>query len=113
MSRRLLLSGSLMLAFATMSPASGQVQSQLESRALEKQALLIGTGDASGTKVCSVFVPSNWRDSVNVGAGFTRQACIDYMRVVGANNFQLGCLYTNGIGFGLPNGGLPAQNCGW
>lgn len=85
-------------------------------RTAEKSAALAGQKpDVAeiGTKVCSVFVPGNWRDSVNVGPRFTKQACYEYVVLVGAHHYQLGCLYANGIGLGQPGGGLPAQNCGW
>jgi len=82
----------------------------------QTSAVVVGSNakaGATGTKICSVFIPSNWRDSVNVGASFTKASCRAYMVTVGANQWQLGCLYSDGIGFGHPNGGVPAQNCGW
>ena len=96
--------------------ANAEIEKEKNYRAAEKGAIVVGSNakaGQTGTKVCSVFIPSNWRDSVNVGASFTKESCRQYMITVGANQWQLGCLYSNGIGFGPPNGGVPAQNCGW
>jgi hypothetical protein len=92
------------------------IQKEKHYRAAEKSAIVAGVNAKEGevgTKICSVFSAGNWRDSVNVGASFTKVACRQYMLAVGAANWQLACLYSDGIGFGQPNGGVPAQNCGW
>jgi len=92
------------------------IEKEKNYRAAEKGAIVIGNNAKAGadaTKICSVFVPNNWRDSVNVGTAFTKQSCRQYMITVGAHQWQLACLYSNGIAFGSPNGADPAQNCGW
>lgn len=96
--------------------ANAGVEKEKNNGAADKSAIVAGSNakaGENGTKICSVFIPSNWRDSVNVGASFTKASCKEYMITVGANQWQLGCLYSNGIGFGHPNGGVPAVNCGW
>jgi hypothetical protein len=100
------------VAFVILSAAL-QSQSPIQSRAAEQGAVVVGMSAPGGSKICSVYVTNTWRDSVNVGPAFTKQACIDYMTVEGGTQYQLACLYSNGIGFGQPGGGLPAQNCGW
>lgn len=69
---------------------------------------------ARGTKLCSVFQPGNWRDTINVPSGATPSGCRDFMNVTKATDFQLGCVRGDGrVALGPPGGGLPDPNCGW
>ncbi|RYZ44163.1 MAG: hypothetical protein EOO71_00390 [Myxococcaceae bacterium] len=82
-------------------------------------------GRAGGQKVCSAVVPDNWRDSINVPASWGPQTCAEWARSVGAAHYQLGCFFESrrnspsfvwgesaGAG-GVPQGVIPATNCGW
>lgn len=87
-----------------------------ESPKGDKSAFLAGiagTPGVPGTKVCSIFHPGNFRDSLNVSNAFTERACQDLMRNEGGTVFQLACLHDEGVAFGTPDGGRPVPNCGW
>jgi hypothetical protein len=73
----------------------------------------IAIAQNTGTKICSVFIPGNWRDSINVPQGWTPGMCINFMRSVGATHYHLGCAFYSGFTWGEPNGGSPNNNCGW
>ena len=66
-----------------------------------------------GSKVCSIYHPGNFRDSLNVPDAFNERACQDLMRNEGGTVYQLACLYDAGVAFGAPGGGRPVPNCGW
>jgi hypothetical protein len=73
-------------------------------------------------KLCSVFVPGNWRDTITVDQpGWFTIQCNTYRVAVGATQLQLGCLTPTGFSFGQPyvgqqagNANFPPDNsCGW
>ena len=68
---------------------------------------------ASRTKLCSVVVPDNWRDTISVPSGWNSGTCQSYARSVGATFYQLGCGFSNSFSLGAENGGTPNPNCGW
>ena len=66
-----------------------------------------------GLKVCSVYIPGNWRDTVHVPPSWTSATCNNYKIAVGAVTYQLGCIFSNSFKLGANDGGLPSPNCGW
>ena len=67
------------------------------------------------TKLCSVYVPQNWRDTIPVPASWRWSDCRDYAARVGATHVHLICLFERGnrkISIGGP-GDLPEPDCGW
>ena len=70
---------------------------------------------AEGAKLCSVFAPNNWRDSINVPSSWTARDCQVFAHDVGATEMQLGCIFDTGepkVSIGPP-GQLPERDCGW
>jgi len=70
------------------------------------------------SKVCSVYVPNDWRDTILMNDNNNWTQCNNFKMSVGAPNLQLGCLDDSGIHFGWPGTpggppGLPYPNCGW
>jgi hypothetical protein len=66
-------------------------------------------------KLCSVYVPGNWRDTIPVPASWRWSDCRDYAVTVGATHLHLICLFERGnrkISMGGPRD-LPEPNCGW
>ncbi len=71
--------------------------------------------EKQGTKVCSVYVPNNWRDSFAVPVTWHWSDCRDYAIAMGATHIHFGCLFDDGepkFSFGGP-GDPPEPNCGW
>jgi hypothetical protein len=67
------------------------------------------------TKLCSVYVPGDWRDTIPVPGTWRWRDCSDYAAAVGATHIHLMCVHTRGnpkISIGGP-GDLPEPNCGW
>jgi hypothetical protein len=69
-------------------------------------------------KVCSVFIPDNWRDTVIAGSKWTVETCQAYAAAVLAELHQLGCITKDGFAFGDPGDATtlataPKPNCGW
>jgi hypothetical protein len=70
------------------------------------------------SKVCSVYVPNNWRDTILMNNNNNWTQCDAFGASVGATNIQLGCLTDSGINLGGPDSwwsppGAPWPNCGW
>lgn len=65
------------------------------------------------TKLCSVFIPSEFRDTFPVPSGWNAGTCQNFQITVRADNYQLACAFNNSFSFGTPNGGTPSPNCGW
>lgn len=65
------------------------------------------------TKVCSVWVPGNWRDSIVMNQNSIWTACNNYRALVLATNFSIGCMNDGGIWLGPSGGAAPVPNCGW
>ena len=106
---------SSVLAWSLLGNATGTEQ---EPSKIEAAAKSLDKVVGSGQKVCSIFHPNNWRDSLNVPSAFTSSACDDYRAKVGGTHLQLACLYSNGMAWGaaVPGGTAPpapTQNCGW
>jgi hypothetical protein len=83
--------------------------------------ITVNTGNSS-QKICSVFVPNNWRDTVTVPTlGWNTTQCDSFRREVGAELFQLGCFQQFGFSFGIPMTGVralpqnfpPNNSCNW
>jgi hypothetical protein len=81
-----------------------------------------GIVHAAPQKICSVFVPGNWRDTIVVDQpGWFTIQCNTYRVAVGATQLQIGCLTTSGFSFGQPYVGQqagednfpPNNSCGW
>jgi hypothetical protein len=110
MKRGVLIAVTLFMTFASLAWAQG---------AFEAREVKLDAVTGTGSKVCSVFVPNNWRDSLSVPATFTRAACMEFGRNEGATHYQLACTFNNGVGFNRPAGlgdtstPAPPQNCGW
>jgi hypothetical protein len=69
-------------------------------------------------KVCSPFVPSNWRAITPVPQGWSATECERLSRDLGATQFQLACFTNGGFVLGaVTNVGSapipPTVNCGW
>ena len=71
-------------------------------------------------KLCSVYAPSNWRDTIVVDNGWTKSTCANFGASVGATMMNVGCLSDTGSVFGSAiavshpnNAGTPSPNCGW
>lgn len=64
-------------------------------------------------KVCSVFIPDHWRDSILVPSSWTVAECNKLRLRLVATSFNLGCLFKDGPSFGTNGGGIPSPNCGW
>jgi hypothetical protein len=71
------------------------------------------TAQFTGSKLCSVIVGGDWRDTFSVPSGWTRNTCRIFRNSVGAYDYQLGCAFSNGFSWGSGGGGTPSQNCGW
>lgn len=67
----------------------------------------------AGTKICSVVVSGNWRDTLAVPPSWTHQDCNKFRQQTGAASYQIGCLLTHGVSWGPPGGAQPSPNCGW
>ena len=70
--------------------------------------LLSGT-----TKVCSVWIAGNWRDTIVMNQNSSWTACNNFRATVIATSFAVGCLNDGGIWFGPSGGADPVPNCGW
>lgn len=72
--------------------------------------------EVEGTsKLCSVYVPDNWRDTIPVPGTWRWSDCRDYAAAVGATHIHLMCVFAQGqpkVSIGGP-GDLPEPNCGW
>jgi hypothetical protein len=67
------------------------------------------------TKLCSVYVPNDWRDTIPVPASWRWSDCRDYAIAIGATHVHLICLFERGspkMSMGGP-GDAPNPNCGW
>ena len=65
-------------------------------------------------KLCSAFTQGKWRDSFIVPQNWSREQCRLFQMSVGAEIWQLGCVYPNDISLGADNGGVPPKNeCDW
>ena len=71
--------------------------------------------DAVGQKLCSVFVPDGWRDSIPVPQSWRWSDCRDYAASVGATQIHLMCVFSQGAPkFSMGGPGRPPQpDCGW
>jgi hypothetical protein len=66
------------------------------------------------TKLCSAVVPGTFRDSIPVPSTWRAIDCRNFASSVGANIYQLGCIYAQGAYWGRLNGTPPEANaCGW
>ena len=68
---------------------------------------------SSGVKICSVFVSGMFRDTISVPMGWNDSVCRRFMKSVGANGYQLGCVFDSNFSLGGTDGELPSKNCGW
>ena len=85
-----------------------------EEAAFAPPASLTTKPPGKGQKLCSVFAPSNWRDTIDVPATATLPSCIRFMNITAATTLQLGCIFADGsVSLGTPGGGAPSPNCGW
>ena len=64
-------------------------------------------------KICSVYVPSQFRDNLLVPLNWTSTVCKNLATKIGATHYQLGCIEKEDLVFGDPDGQGPPQNCGW
>ena len=71
------------------------------------------SGNFGYGQICSVFQDSNWRDTLEVPNGYTRDACRQFAAAIGANYWYPGCISTSSVWFAATNGGVPSPNCGW
>jgi len=75
----------------------------------------LGTVNAQtgGTKLCSAVEPGNFRDTISVSSAWSAGTCQNYANSVRAQQYQLGCTFSNAFSWGSANGGTPNPNCGW
>ena len=78
-----------------------------------------------GSKMCSVVLSGEWRDTIPVPQSWTSRDCHNFAQALTAQNYQLACVFDGGPGFSFgpaariqadPNrsiAGLPSPNCGW
>ena len=66
-----------------------------------------------GQKLCSAVVPYVFRDSLIVPHTWKSENCRLFSEQVGGSEFQLGCVFDDGVVWGAANGGLSSRNCGW
>ena len=66
-----------------------------------------------GQKLCRVLQRKAWRDGVIVPKDWGVVNCQDYMRKTEGDDYQLGCVYSDGVNLAKPGGSLPSPNCGW
>ena len=80
----------------------------------------LSCSDERGCKLCSEFVPGNWRDTVTVAETWSPATCLAYAKAVAGTMWQLGCMNRDSFVFGAaqsttvssPN--LPAGDiCEW
>ncbi len=73
-------------------------------------------------KVCSVFLPPSFRDSIVVPKTWGLTDCNSFRKIAGldydATQYQLGCLNSTGVVYGSAgndntNAGFPTPDCGW
>jgi hypothetical protein len=71
--------------------------------------------DEGGSKFCSVVVPGDWRDTINVPQAWTVEDCDEFRVAMGARSLQIGCIFGRGrSAFSVAEAGyLPRPNCGW
>lgn len=71
--------------------------------------------DEGGTKFCSVVVPGDWRDTINVPQAWTVEDCDEFRVAMGAQTLQIGCIFERGrSAFSVAEAGyVPRPNCGW
>jgi hypothetical protein len=80
--------------------------------------VLLGTARLALTgahKLCTVFISGNWRDTILVSNGWTRERCLtDWRQHVGASQARLGCITNGSFSFASTSGTPPPDNsCGW
>jgi hypothetical protein len=104
------------------SEKTGPVEGTSENEATDpKELALIEIGAArfalTGThKLCSIYVPGNWRDTVVVPNGWSRTRCAtDWRAHNGATTAVLGCLTNGTFSFAALSGTAapPDNSCGW
>lgn len=71
--------------------------------------------EEGGTKFCSIVVPGDWRDTINVPQAWTVEDCDEFRVAMGAQILQIGCIFGRGrSAFSVAEAGyLPRPNCGW
>ncbi len=68
-----------------------------------------------GQKMCSVYVPDRWRDTISVPENWTWRDCRNFALSVGASHVHLICVFERGepkMSMGGP-GEAPEPDCGW
>lgn len=86
----------------------GKVEKQADELADNSVGTLLG-----GQKLCSAIVPAVFRDSVIIPQSWKPEQCRNFSEQVGGYQYQLGCVFSDGVKWGSANGGLPSPNCGW
>ncbi len=81
--------------------------------AAEFSTVTNATAATSGVKLCSVFVPDTWRDTMQVPQEWQAETCKSVVPHLGATAYQLGCMFKDGVSFGPVNSGTPLPNCDW
>ena len=98
------VTGGITAAWLTASARTAKVENQVEQLSLQFQS----------AKVCSVYMPENWRDGTVVPPNWTAVTCKNYGISVGGWYYQLGCIYQDTLLLGATNSGQgPKPNCGW
>ncbi len=65
-------------------------------------------------KVCSVYQPGVWRDTLVVPQNWTASSCNEFRATTGTSNYQLACLSDTWIYWGAGGAFVPWYNpCGW
>lgn len=73
----------------------------------------------NGQKSCRAFISGDWAESLFVPSSWTNANCQNYMKLAGASQYTLGCIFDNGTysngsaGSAVSLAGAPAPNCGW
>jgi hypothetical protein len=68
---------------------------------------------SEGQKLCSVFIPYQFRDSLIVPKTWSVETCRQFQSGAGATQLQVGCVFETTVTFGEFGGAPPTVNCGW
>jgi hypothetical protein len=60
-------------------------------------------------KICSPFVPDNWRTTTSVGPAWTAADCQQFGRSIGATHVQMGCIFDRSRSSTEPRFSMGAQ----
>jgi len=79
------------------------------------------SSQATSMKICRVYVPNNWSDTINVPSTWTANSCNSYGGLQKATRYVLGCFDGDSYRFGSDgqvgnypvSASFPSPDCGW